>query len=325
MATRRHKGNPRKFEYRGGLQPPPGFDQLISVSVDLSGPVALWAGAADEGEILDRAQNSGGASFPAARTSTGPQVALAAYTPGSRTPSHLTTMGALPVAHPLVQSLPDGGFLVVGARCGWRDEGPERNALVVEPDGTTRAEGTLGDGIAHMMIDASGTIWTGYFDEGIFGDLGWGGPGTQPLGAAGIVRWSLDFEKTWEYRPVLDYRLADCYTLNVSGDEVWACPYTDFPVLQIKDDLTTLHPTKGVDGPTGLLVAGDLVAFMGAYGDGGSFLLGSLGDGLLNLQRGELVMPDGQPVPRRSIICRGSLAHLFVGADWFTFDLAASL
>lgn len=36
-------------------------------------------------------------------------------------------------------------------------------------------------------------------------------------------------------------------------------------------------------------------------------------------------MPNGRPVPRDGLVCRGSVAHLFVGTDWFMYDLAKSI
>jgi hypothetical protein len=309
-----------RFEAVGALQAPTGFDQLIRVSVGPSGPVALWADATAQDDIEARFESPGFASFPETRTTSRPQAALTAYTSGSMTPAHAVIMDDLPVAHPLVQALPNGEFIVVGARCGWTPEGPERHALVVGLDGAIQHDGTLGDGIEHMLVDNSGEIWVGYFDEGIFGNFGWGNPGPEPLGSPGIVRWSPQFEKVWEYQGVDNYWLADCYALNVDTDRVWACPYADFPIVEVDSYRVTVHQTTDVSGPRGLLVAGENVALIGDYKYGGSLLLGSL-DGLNRLKKSELGMPDGRLIPPGTLVCRGSVAHLFIGADWFTFDL----
>jgi hypothetical protein len=250
-----------------------------------------------------------------------PRVALAAYSPGSLAPEHLVIAEDLPVAHPLVQPLPDGEFPVVGASCSWRREGPERNALLVGSDGTIKRTGTLGDGIEHMLVDDNGEIWIGYFDEGIVGNLGWGSPGPEPLGSPGLVRWSLQFEKIWEYQAVDDYWLDDCYALNVGPDRTWACPYANFPIMQIDTERTAVHRTTGVSGPRGLIVAGETVALIGDYKYEGSLLLRSMG-GLNRLRKSEVGMQDGRRVPPGTLACRGSVAHFFVGADWFALDLA---
>lgn len=323
VGLRRRQRSDRRFRHTGTLSNPPGFDVLISVGMGPDGPVGLWAAAADQSDLWGRHVGAGGASFAETRTSSRPRVPLTAY---STAPLALTTVAVvpeLPVAHPFVQPLPGGRFLVVGARCAWREEGPESNALVVGDDGSIEHAGTLGDGIEHVLVDSGGDIWVGYFDEGIFGNYGWGGPGPQPLGAAGIVRWSGRFEKRWEYQPVDHYHgLADCYTLNVGPDRVLACPYVDFPVVQIHRDRVSVHPTTKVSGPRGLVAAGDTIGLIGSYADAASLRTGSLRDGLSRLDKSRLGLPDGAQAASRALICRGSIAHLFVGAEWFTFDLA---
>ena len=61
--------------------------------------------------------------------------------------------------------------------------------MVVDAAGSVVAEGTLGDGINHLLTTPSGAIWVGYFDEGVFGSFGWGGPGPPPIGQPGIVQF----------------------------------------------------------------------------------------------------------------------------------------
>lgn len=321
---KRRKTAEYRFEHVGALRPPPGFDHLIAVSVGPSGPAAIWAHGAARDDIEANFEIPGFAIFPETRTSSSPEAALATYTTGSLTPAHAVVMKGLPVAHPLVQALPNGEFLVVGARCAWRPEGPERNALLVGVDGAVKREGTLGDGIEHMLVGLNGEIWVGYFDEGIFGNFGWGNPGPKPLGSPGIVRWSPEFEKVWEYDAVDDYWLADCYAMNVDADRVWACPYVDFPIVEIDSDRATVRSTSNVRGPRGLLITGESVAIIGDYDFGGSLLLGSI-NGLSRLTESEIGMPVGGPVPPGTFVCRGSVAHFFVGADWFTFNLTKAL
>ncbi len=252
MAIRVHgKDRFPRVQFHGELQDPSGFDSLVTVGICLNGPIAIWSSRDGEAELHARyEQPPGGVSFPRTVPSTTPAAALAAYAGSDVVPTSVVQVQALPVAHPHVDVLADGSFLVVGARCSWKESGPELNALAIDQNGRIFRRGCLGDGIAHLQVAGDGTIWAGYFGEGVFGNLGWGGPGPEPLGAGGIAAWSPDFDKTWELDPEKGL-VADCYALNVGTGEVLACPYTDFPVVRIQDRQARVTPTSGVSGPAG--------------------------------------------------------------------------
>src|SRR5690349_20924779 len=68
-----------------------------------------------------------------------------------------------------VALLPGGEFLVVQARTERRPFEPvPDNAQVFDATGRTLRTFALGDGIQHLAVDEPGTIWVGYFDEGIY-------------------------------------------------------------------------------------------------------------------------------------------------------------
>lgn len=307
---------------RGELAPPDGFDSLVSVGMGLSGPVAMWSSPEGQAALHERYEGQGGATFPNTQPSMSPQGTIAEYV-GSVRPTNVVTMASLPVTFPYVQRFPDGTFLVVGARCEWSEKGPEQNALVVAEDGSVVRRGCVGDGLEHVQVAADGTIWTGYFDEGVFGNLGWGRPGPSPIGEPGIIAWSATFEKTWEL-DTPDYRnIADCYALNVAPDAVWACPYTDFPVIRIADGRADVFQT-GVDraGPRGIIASGERVALIGEYRDPSVLTVGQLTDGRwVEERRTHLWAPEGGPLPKAQVQCRGSVAHFFSGALWHAVDL----
>ena len=222
---------------------------------------------------------------------------------------------------PISQRNADGSFLVVGARCSWSESGPELNALAIDQNGRILRRGCIGDGIEHLRVAGDGTIWAGYFDEGIFGNLGWGRPGPTPLGAGGIAAWSPDFEKTWELDPG-EGLVADCYALNVGPGEVLACPYTDFPIVRIQDRQVRVIPTNGVSGPAGIIASGDQVGIIGTYRDPSLLITGAIQEGAFHESgRDHLWNPDGGPLPMARVHCRGSIAHFFAGAKWYSFDL----
>jgi hypothetical protein len=82
----------------------------------------------------------------------------------------------LTLAFPVVQPLSDGGLLVADSRVA---VGKPPNGHVIGSDGKLRGSIMFGDGIEHMLVDRLGRAWVGYFDEGVFGNLGWGHPDTR--------------------------------------------------------------------------------------------------------------------------------------------------
>jgi hypothetical protein len=279
------------------------------MSVD--GPVALWA--ADPAYGRDQVIEPG--DEPELR-----DVALRAYGHEGAVRTSVR-VAELPVEWPLVDVLADGSFLVVGARCRWRSSGPDQNALAIDQDGAIARTGCLGDGIEHLQVAADGSIWAGYFDEGVFGSNGWLSPGPAPLGAAGIVRWSPEFEKEWELDPGVG--VADCASLNVAGDEVLACPWTGgHPVLRIASGTHRVFPTDGVSGVVGIVASGNRIGLIGGHDDPSLLVVGSLVDGtFVESGRDVLRAPDGSSLPAWKLHCRGPVAHFFVDSQWFSLDL----
>lgn len=282
--------------------------------------MAIWSSATGEALLRERDEQPGWASFPRTSPSREPSITLATYR-SDGTVGTIVEVPELPVAHPLVNALSDGSFVIAGARCYWREQGPEMNALIISADGTLLRRGCLGDGIEHLLVGAQDTIWTGYFDEGVFGNYGWGSPGPTPLGVSGIAAWSTYLDKSWELDPQ-EGLVSDCYALNVDADVVWACPYTDFPVVRIEHGSVQVFATTDVTGARGIIASDDQVGLVGTYGDPSLLVLGGLVDGrFVETDRLHLWAPDGSPLPRGKMHCRGSLAHFFVGTRWYSFDL----
>ena len=85
-------------------------------------------------------------------------------------------------------------FLLLGARCAYRENGPDTNAWIVSRDGMVRSRFCLGDGIQNCMVKKDGTIITSYFDEGVFGNYGW----DEPLGSCGLIAWTSEGVPLWK-------------------------------------------------------------------------------------------------------------------------------
>lgn len=283
--------------------------------------VALWIDGEGQDALFGRTTNVGGASFASTTTEAPVLAAVSVETAEWRASYPIV---GLRHAFPMVQPLPDDEFLVVAGRCRWRPEpeGPERNATVFGSDGAARRTGCLGDGIAEVFTTPSGAIWAGYFDEGIFGNFGWGGArgSSRPIGERGIVRFDpASLAVAWQLPPS---SIADCYALNVSGEEVWSCYYTDFPIARVADGRLT-EWSNDVHGASALLVDGNRVALIGGYGDDRHrIVVGHLVDGRFVVdETTRLTGPDGGPPPNGRVFGRGPDLHVFADTRWLRLSL----
>ncbi|QJD84995.1 hypothetical protein [Cohnella herbarum] len=162
-------------------------------------------------------------------------------------------------------------LLLVGARCSYYGADKyDLNAKVCDYKGNTVREFLLGDGIQSVQVTEKGTIWTSYFDEGVFGNNGW----DQPIGAHGLLAWDEQGNKIYEDNVS---NIADCYALNaVSEEEIWFYYYTDFLLGRISGGpgqakVTFTNP--GISGSSGFCTDGYHFLFDGGYGKSGTYIL----------------------------------------------------
>ncbi|WP_329565661.1 hypothetical protein [Streptomyces sp. NBC_01361] len=300
-------------------------EEQVAASVGPDGQViALWSKPRDVAGLSATTTSPGGATFPEPRATKAVDARVTVHTP------HLTASVELPglqLAHVTVQPLPGARVLVVGARARWRPEGADRNAIVYDADGRVVAEATLGDGISHVFATHTGDIWVGYFDEGVYGNLGWGNPGTPaPMGQYGLIRFSSDLETQWHFPSHTSEpwgAISDCYALNIDGDAAWACYYTDFPIVRIRDGVVTSWHNS-VAGATALAVEDSRVALLGGYGPHHDRLsVGTLDSEELRVTAEyRIVLPNGDPLPQYTqVIGRGPDLHVLSGNDWYRLSL----
>ena len=157
---------------------------------------------------------------------------------------------------PKVDRLADGRWLVVAPRAA-RDE---RNGRLFTPDGTPAGDMVLGDGIEHVRCAPDGTIWIGYFDEGVFSG--------QDVSASGITRFAPDGELLWRFDSAArdDLYLYDCYALTLDGNTLWSCFYGDFPIVRVVNGKID-DWLNAIAGACALAVEGDQVLLAGGYQD----------------------------------------------------------
>lgn len=141
-----------------------------------------------------------------------------------------------------IQPLPDHHLIMVEGRATYYGKGLfDQNASIfkrVVHEYQFLREFLIGDGISHLYTTDSGSIWTGYFDEGIFGNWGWGDPRIKdsppPIGEPGVIKWNSNGEQLF-----VNNRdrasIEDCYSMNVvSDDEIWFYYYGSFKVVHLK-------------------------------------------------------------------------------------------
>jgi hypothetical protein len=300
-------------------------DVRVCASIGPEGELfALWTARGDLPALTPTATGSGGKR----RAHESPRPVAVRATRHVPEPALVTRIDELRIPYVTAQPLPGGRTLVVGSRARFRPGGADRNAVVFDADGHAVADATVGDGIVHVRSTLGGDVWVGYFDEGVFGNLGWGGlDGPDPIGRHGLNRYTADLELAWRFPSHTANpwgAIIDCYALNVSGGTAWTCYYTGFPVVRIRDGVVT-HWHSDVEGPTALVVGDSRIALVGGYGDRRDLVtVGTLGDDRVHVtEERRLVLPDDRPLPRGAIVTgRGADLHILTEDAWYRLDLA---
>ena len=300
---------------------------MLNASIGFDGTaVCLWAAPGDADALRGASPDPGGAYFPDS-VSTGPVPAV--VTLQSSGPAQVIALPDLPFAHAKVQPLPDGGILLAGARCYYDHDTrrAEHNAAIFDDDGRLLRSGSLGDGIAHLRVTRAGKIWVGYFDEGIFGNYGWGeSGGPDPIGRAGLVRFGADLVKEWEL-PCDDETIpsnTDCYALNVYGNTLWTSYDGDFPVVRVNDDVLTVWRNGERPDPVSVLLVADATAGLLSFPKAGArVVLADLSDGEVVPRSTAAIAVDHRALTTRDLkfVAEGSSLHGFGGGWWFRADL----
>jgi len=228
---------------------------------------------------------------------------------------------------PKFDRLPDGRWVVANARC-WAGE---TNARILAPDGAMLSRTCLGDGIAYLQCDAIGGIWVGYFDEGVAGNLGWGGPGNpEPVGVDGVMRFTVDGVVSWSPGALLHPSIFDCYAMNVGYDGVWVYYYTDFPIVHVPfDGVLRQWRNNEVQGARLVAADRDLAVLLGGYqvrgypdesGTGALLRLGENGRAEV-LHRFLLDPSMKAALNNRYAFARGVNIHFIQGQTWNTMSV----
>lgn len=278
---------------------------LLFLSIEPTGVDAVTATCESGGTA-----ESGGAIFPETTMKEPNRFRLSIW----RADGSLRTieLPGLDETFPLVDIFPDGKILVAGRRCAWRDQDDyDLNGAVFDPNTGMLSRILLGDGINSAYVDALGRIWVAYFDEGIFGNFGWGIPGPKPVGSPGLVCFSELGEKIWEYPE--DDAMADCYALNVSDAEAAIFFYTDFPICRISSDFKLERWATNLRGCHQFAITKTAALFSGQYREPSDVAyLGRFETGqLVDTRQVRLLLPDGSGLPKGQLLGRGRHLYFF--------------
>jgi hypothetical protein len=304
--------------FHQSLSAPNGFPELVSFDLGSSRfAVTTWSTAEGKAALTGRITSGPYApSFPRTAASSPTDVAVTEHLAhGDQT----TILRAVSTSFIHTQPLRDG-FLVVGSRCRWTPKHVDKNALRFDREGRLVQEATFGDGIESIAATANGLTWVGYFDEGVFGNFGWGTPGPQPVGCHGINCFNAELQLV-AHAPD-KFEIVDCYAMNVMSESVYACCYSDWRIRRIDPSGAQTTWTNEVTGATNLLVSGDMVALVGGYKERDRVVVGILEEGSFRIvSSGNASLNRARLPSSARLVARGHELHALVDHDWYRCEL----
>ena len=295
---------------------PSADDRLVGFSVGAQDDLqALWCAAGDRDALVQPAPG---------RTLRPVDVRLSIHRADQVI---VRTVPSPALGKPRVLLLTDNHVLAVGNRCVWRSSGPDRNAVLHDEHGQVMADATWGDDICQLAVAADDTIWAGYGTMATVGTSnGWGGPGPAPPGWPGLIRYEPDgLRPIWHHPRHSPWgAIYNCYALNAADDGIWVCYYPGFPLVRITDRGIAGWHNEHVKGARALAVSYPHVALFGGYDTDADLLsLGTLDDDRFEIhQQYRLVLPDGTPLERVTMIGRGPTLHTLIGDTWYQLSIA---
>ncbi|MEO7691718.1 MAG: hypothetical protein ABIS51_20715 [Sphingomonas sp.] len=213
--------------------------------------------------------------------------------------------------HPLIDRTVDGRWTVASARAG---EG-ETNGRIYSARGDEEQAIVLGDGIEHLLCAPDGTLWVGYFDEGVVG--GWHDGGRSSVSAGGIVQFDAKGRVLWSFNDQEKdgHVVLDCYAMTLVGNMLWSCFYTGFPIARVDRGKVTFWP-NAVAGAKAIAVADNMVLLAGGYaGDEERIAVVKI-DGATSHQIGELRFSATVIGSADLVQGRGGILHIVRNGVW---------
>lgn len=120
-----------------------------------------------------------------------------------------------------------------------------------------------------LLTDPEGRIWTSYFDEASYWSADPDGTRSHRF-LVGLARWDDTGGIPWLAPAHTGSRVVwcDCYALKVGRTLVHACPYTDFPLVELDASGGRSITPNPVTRCHGLAVSGSTLAFLDQHRHG---------------------------------------------------------
>jgi len=269
---------------------------IVRTATDIHGEHARWLRAVDAGNIaLERP------------VIWGDLIRLSVFD-GTRE----TDVVSIPArAYPVVDRMPDGRWVVASSR----SESGEENGRIYRPDGGEERALVLGDAIEHLLCAPDGSLWVGYFDEGVFG--GSHRNGSRPVSSGGIVRFDERGAALWSFNEQSRGKrlVDDCYAMTLSGNTLWACYYSDFPIVAIAGGKITSWSNK-LSGAKAVAVRDDIVVLAGGYGDEADRIAIMKLEAGTARHLGNLHVSPSSRTGASMMMGRGDTLHIVGGGTW---------
>jgi hypothetical protein len=311
----------RQLKFRNVASPPktPRGFEFVSATISSDGRgIFIYVEQTGKSKVLETVVHASGAQFPKTKMTTMHAFKLIVMDDRS---SKEVDIPSVSITFPKVDLFCDGKVLLAGSRCEWR--GPDdfdKNAVIHDPQAGDTQQLLLGDGIADIGIDASDRIWVSYFDEGVFGNFGWGRPPAPTgFGAGGLVCFASSGQELWSFNGAGgDGFIDDCYALNVTRSDVWAYYYTDFKVCHIDQHFQCSDVwTPSVKGAGAIAIDQTNLLLSRQYNetpDTFHLVCVNAEDGLEKLQG---KMPDKTPFDSNSLRGHGNDMHHIDANGWY--------
>ncbi|MDN4607679.1 hypothetical protein [Sporosarcina highlanderae] len=217
-----------------------------------------------------------------------------------------------------IQPIDEEHFMLVCARSYYHDaQNIEENARVYDKNGRFIRSFCLGDGIEHVYVTRNQEIWTGYFDEGVYGNYGW----EKPVGSSGLVGWDAAGRKIDSLEEDRTCSIFECLALNgdVSG-AIWFF-FSIESKIGVREQMRTIYYSPEGMGFRSFAIAGDTVV---AYEDRWSRSLLELqreGDEYKIVHEIALVKPDGMSLEAQLVNNRENMLLFLDGDELYLYEV----